>query len=49
MLIPLLILMLWMGVFSSHFLRPMDASVAKLLNQSQAGRTQFASSGGALR
>src|SRR5262252_8791679 len=43
MLIPLLILMLWMGVYSNHFLRPMDASVAKLVNQSQAGQVQYAS------
>jgi len=42
MLIPLLILMLWMGMYSNHFLRPMDASVAKLVNQSQARRLEFA-------
>jgi NADH-quinone oxidoreductase subunit M len=42
MLIPLLILMLWMGVYSNHFLRPMDASVAKLMNQSQSGRVEYA-------
>jgi NADH-quinone oxidoreductase subunit M len=45
MLIPLLIIMVWMGVYSNHFLRPMDASVAKLLNQSQAVRTEFARTG----
>jgi NADH-quinone oxidoreductase subunit M len=32
-LIPLLILIVWMGVYSNHFLRPMDASVSKLLNR----------------
>jgi NADH-quinone oxidoreductase subunit M len=36
MLIPLIILMVWMGVYSNHFLRPMDASVLKLRNQLQA-------------
>jgi NADH-quinone oxidoreductase subunit M len=45
MLIPLLILMAWMGVYSSYFLRPMDASVTKLLNQSKVGRVEFAKSG----
>ena len=29
-LIPLLILILWMGIYSSHFLRPMDKSVSTL-------------------
>jgi NADH-quinone oxidoreductase subunit M len=42
MLIPLLILILWMGVYSDHFLRPMDTSVAKLMNQSRAGRVEYA-------
>jgi NADH-quinone oxidoreductase subunit M len=42
MLIPLLIAMLWMGIYSNHFLRPMDASVAKLVNQAQSGRVEFA-------
>jgi len=32
-LIPLMILIVWMGVYSNHFLRPMDASVARLLNR----------------
>ena len=32
-LIPLLILIVWMGVYSNHFLRPMDASVSRLLNR----------------
>jgi len=45
MLIPLLIVIFWMGVYSNHFLRPMDASVAKLLNQAQSGRIEFANSG----
>jgi NADH-quinone oxidoreductase subunit M len=34
-LVPLLILIVWMGVYSSHFLRPMDRSVASLLNRVQ--------------
>jgi NADH-quinone oxidoreductase subunit M len=42
MLIPLLILMVWMGVYSNHFLRPMDESVTKLINQSQVGQGEFA-------
>src|SRR5262245_48397747 len=33
MLAPLLILIVWMGVYSGHFLRPMDASVTKLIRQ----------------
>jgi NADH-quinone oxidoreductase subunit M len=32
-LIPLLVLIVWMGVYSNHFLRPMDASVTRLLNR----------------
>ena len=32
-LVPLLILIVWMGVYSNHFLRPMDASVTSLLNR----------------
>ena len=42
MLIPLIILMVWMGVYSNHFLRPMDASVTKLRNQLQTGRVDVA-------
>jgi NADH-quinone oxidoreductase subunit M len=45
MLIPLVIIMIWMGVYSNYFLRPMDASVTKLVNQSQAVRTEFARGG----
>ena len=30
MLIPLLILIVWMGMYSNHFLRPMDASVVEI-------------------
>jgi NADH-quinone oxidoreductase subunit M len=44
MLIPLLLVMIWMGVYSNHFLRPMDASVTKLVNQTQSGRGEFARS-----
>jgi NADH-quinone oxidoreductase subunit M len=32
-LAPLLVLIIWMGVYSSHFLRPMDASIARLLSR----------------
>jgi NADH-quinone oxidoreductase subunit M len=32
-LFPLAILIVWMGVYSNHFLRPMDASVARLLSR----------------
>jgi NADH-quinone oxidoreductase subunit M len=42
MLLPLLIAMLWMGVYSNFFLRPMDSSVSKLLSQTQTGRLEFA-------
>jgi len=42
MLIPLLIMMFWMGIYSSYFLRPMDASVMKLMNQAQTGRVEYA-------
>ena len=42
MLIPLLIVMVWMGVYSNSFLRPMDSSVAKLLNQTQSGQVEYA-------
>jgi NADH-quinone oxidoreductase subunit M len=42
MLFPLVLVIIWMGVYSNHFLRPMDASVAKLINQTQAGRVEYA-------
>ncbi len=42
MLIPILIMIFWMGMYSSYFLRPMDASVMKLMNQTQAGRVEYA-------
>ena len=42
MLVPLLIIMVWMGVYSNFFLRPMDASVTRLINQSQTGAVEFA-------
>jgi NADH-quinone oxidoreductase subunit M len=32
-LAPLLILIVWMGMYSNHFLRPMDASIAKLMSR----------------
>jgi NADH-quinone oxidoreductase subunit M len=37
-LVPLLILIVWMGVYSNHFLRPMDASVTGLLNRVENSR-----------
>jgi len=37
-LVPLMILIVWMGVYSNHFLRPMDTSVANLLNRVQNSR-----------
>jgi NADH-quinone oxidoreductase subunit M len=42
MLIPLVILIFWMGVYSSHFLRPMDATVARLLGQTMQHSVQYA-------
>jgi NADH-quinone oxidoreductase subunit M len=42
MLVPLLIVMVWIGVYSNSFLRPMDSSVAKLLNQTQSGQVEYA-------
>jgi NADH-quinone oxidoreductase subunit M len=42
MIIPLLILIVWMGMYSSHFLRPMDASVNKLLHQVDKQDLEFA-------
>src|SRR5215468_2664154 len=42
MLLPLLIAMLWMGVYSNYFLRPMDSSVSKLLSQTHTGQLEFA-------
>ncbi len=42
MLIPLLILIFWMGVYSNNFLRPMDASVARLMGQVGKKDIQYA-------
>ena len=42
MFIPLLIMILWMGIYSGYFLRPMDASVMKLMNQTQTGQVEYA-------
>ena len=42
MIIPLLILIVWMGMYSNHFLRPMDASVAKIMNQLRSADVEFA-------
>ena len=41
-LLPLAALIIWMGVYSSSFLRPMDASIDNLLEQFQERDTQFA-------
>src|SRR5437867_2522897 len=42
MLVPILVMIFWMGMYSSYFLRPMDASVMKLMNQAQTGRVEYA-------
>jgi len=42
MLIPLLILAVWMGVYSNHFLRPMDAAIAKLIRQVEKRDANYA-------
>jgi len=39
-LVPLLILIVWMGMYSNHFLRPMDASIAKLMNRVERVNTE---------
>ena len=41
-LIPLAILIVWMGVYSNSFLRPMDASITRLLAQVQSRDVEFA-------
>jgi NADH-quinone oxidoreductase subunit M len=38
-LLPLMILIVWMGVYSNHFLRPMDTSVANLLSRVQSSQS----------
>jgi NADH-quinone oxidoreductase subunit M len=42
MLVPILIVMVWMGVYSNSFLRPMDTTVTKLMNQTQTGQLEYA-------
>ena len=42
MLIPILILVFWMGMYSNHFLRPMDASIARLMGQVAERGSQYA-------
>ena len=42
MVIPLLILIVWMGMYSSHFLRPMDAAVTRLLHHTDKQNLEFA-------
>jgi NADH-quinone oxidoreductase subunit M len=39
-LVPLVILIVWMGMYSNHFLRPMDASIAKLMNRVEHANTE---------
>ncbi|MBI4474293.1 MAG: hypothetical protein HY646_16595, partial [Acidobacteria bacterium] len=45
MLVPLLIMAVWMGIYSNHFLRPMDATVSQLMNQIRNRQTQYATIG----
>ncbi len=45
-LLPIIILMFWMGVYPQPFLRKMDASVEKLINQIDQKRTYFAEAKG---
>jgi NADH-quinone oxidoreductase subunit M len=40
--VPLLILIVWMGMYSSHFLRPMDKSVSKVILQMEGRRSHVA-------
>ena len=42
MLLPLVILMVWMGVYSNHFLRPMNAAVMRLLSQTENRKVEYA-------
>jgi NADH-quinone oxidoreductase subunit M len=42
MIVPLLILIVWMGMYSGHFLRPMDAAVTRLLHQTDKQNLEFA-------
>jgi NADH-quinone oxidoreductase subunit M len=39
-LVPLVILIVWMGMYSNHFLRPMDASIAKLMSRVDHANTE---------
>jgi NADH-quinone oxidoreductase subunit M len=41
-LIPLLILAVWMGVYSSHFLRPMDSTLGALMRRVEKTDTRYA-------
>jgi NADH-quinone oxidoreductase subunit M len=42
MFVPLLILIVWMGMYSSYFLRPMDASVTKIIRQMEGRGASYA-------
>jgi NADH-quinone oxidoreductase subunit M len=42
MIIPLLILIVWMGMYSDHFLRPMDASIMKIISQLRSSDLEYA-------
>ena len=41
MLAPLVVMIVWMGVYSNTFLRPMDASVARLISQVQERQVEL--------
>ena len=42
MLLPLAAMIVWMGIYSNTFLRPMDASIEKLMEQVQDRQVEFA-------
>ena len=42
MLLPLTVLIVWMGVYSSSFLRPMDATIERLVTQMEARQVKLA-------
>ena len=42
LLVPIVLLMFWIGIYPNTFLRPMDASTARLLEQVQVQKTMLA-------
>jgi hypothetical protein len=42
LLVPVVLMIVWIGVYPSTFLRPMDASTAHLLEQMQVQKTMVA-------